>query len=93
MDFALDDETPLKVQGKSKCHQSDRDTRCVSERTGFARCVFSGGSVVMLDALGVPPRVCHGYPNRDLALTAQGDLHCSSSEAVRCVTSPRRRQH
>ncbi|KAM9274113.1 V-set and immunoglobulin domain-containing protein 4 [Morus bassanus] len=37
VDFALDDETSLKVLGKSKCHQSDRNTQHVSERTGFAR--------------------------------------------------------
>ncbi|XP_009332561.1 PREDICTED: uncharacterized protein LOC103925557 [Pygoscelis adeliae] len=27
VDFTLDDETPLKVLGKLKCHQSDRDTQ------------------------------------------------------------------
>lgn len=87
MDFALGDERPLKFW-EVEVPPVGRSSRCVSKRTGFARGVFSGGSVAMLDRPRVPQRGCHGYPNRDLA--AQGDLPCCSSEVVGCVTSPRR---
>ena len=82
LDFALDDETPLKVLGKSKCRLSDRDTEHVSKHSGFARCVFSGGGVVALDTLRVPQHDCHSYPNGGLALAARGDLQCCPSEVV-----------